>query len=60
MSSKRKKVIGLVVPVSFSAQTKNKKHAKVLDNDWGKRKLKYSHFELEYTVDIYEYLPQLE
>ena len=33
--------------------------ADMADNELGNQKSKYDHFELEHTVDIYEYLQQL-
>ena len=48
-SGKRKREVCLLT-ASFSARTKNKKYAKVPDNELVKRKSKYSHFKLEHTV----------
>ena len=44
-----------MVPTSFSARTKNKKNAKVRDNELGKQKSQYSHLKIEHTIDIYKY-----
>ena len=60
VTGKRKREVGLVVPAKFTASTRNRRFAHVLDSELNSKKKKYAHFELFYKPNCCKRYPVIK